>query len=113
MSYAVVLSDAAADDLLALPADVALRVEQELRRLAQDPVGLGRRAHFPYPRGQMYQFDVVSVAGPTYRITILFKFHPDEQRLLIAGIGRQEFDLVAATRALQLKHRHLRRHADA
>jgi hypothetical protein len=90
MSYVALLLDPAIEDLRRIPALVHPFIEAEIRRLCEDPVRIGRRANFPYPRGQMHQFRCVA-EGNEHLITILFRYGADqsENRIGIFGIGFQ------------------------
>lgn len=89
MSFDPIISPSAAEDLVALPIQVQNVVEQEINRLAADPVRLSRRAVSPpYPAGQMYQFEH-DFEDVRYLITVLFRYGQDERTVEIFAIGRQ------------------------
>ena len=87
MSYAVALTPVAERDLEALPPMLASHVLDQLDRLAADPVRLSRRASFPHPLYQKYQFDWPTDAPPEAEVTILFRYSQDDTTLEIVGIG--------------------------
>ena len=88
MPYDVELSDEAADTLQRLPATVATCVETQLKKLAEDPLGLGRRAAFPFrPVGQIYQF----WCPDQYFVTIFFHYLPGEQAIKVFAIGYTQY----------------------
>lgn len=92
MPYEVRLQPAAIEDLNALPLPVQNAVEQHLQRLASNPVLLSRRAAYPYPPGQFYQFDV-DLEQTRYEITILFRYDADEQTIRVFAVGRMKRSL--------------------
>jgi hypothetical protein len=51
-------------------------------RLATDPVNLSRKPSFPHRPFQKYQFWAADLF-----VTVLFSYGPDEQSLIIEGIG--------------------------
>lgn len=90
MSYAVVLTQPAAEDLARINPLCLEQVQAALSRLADNPIDIGRRAHFPYPRGQMHQFRCVA-GGEEHPITILFRYADvrSENVIGVVGIGFQ------------------------
>lgn len=89
MSYGVEFTPAADEALSTLPGMVAHAVLTELERLAEDPVGLGRRSHFPYlPGRQLYQF-WVEVDGRWWA-TVFFRFSLDEKRIIILDVAAMQ-----------------------
>ena len=90
MSYGAEFTRRASDDLAKLPPVTASAVVDGIELLAQDPVALGRPSHFPYlPGRQMYQFWVETAEG-RYWVTVLFRFHPDERRIIVLDIAAQD-----------------------
>jgi hypothetical protein len=94
MSYAVVLTQAAAEDLARINPLCLEPIQAELSRLAGNPIDIGRRAHFPYPRGQMHQFRCIA-GGEEHLVTILFRF-ADVRSENVIGIGNRLSDNRAA-----------------
>lgn len=88
MAYAVELSDDASATLDTFPVDIAICVNKQLERLADDPVNLGRPAHFPYrPVGQIYQFWCEEDEDYQYYITVFFHYLPGEDTIKVFAIG--------------------------
>lgn len=85
MSYAVVFGPRAEDDFHNI-GDPVLQsfVLDELDKLAADPVGLSRRAGFPHPLGQKYQF---WSPDRTTHITLLFQYGQRENEIHLLDIG--------------------------
>jgi hypothetical protein len=90
MSYKVVLTDVAIEDLKRIPPLVHEFIRAELSRLGEDPINVGRRSHFPYPQGLMHQFTCVA-DGDEHVVTILFKYAdvPSENVIGVLGIAFQ------------------------
>ena len=89
MSYEPVITPRAAEDLAALPLPVQNFLEQQINRLAEAPSQLSRPAVFPYPPGQMSEFEH-ELEGVHYHLTVHFRFGQDERTLIIYAIGRVE-----------------------
>jgi hypothetical protein len=86
MSYGIELARTADDALAALPGMVAHSVLSELEVLSTNPVGLGKRSHFPFlPGRQMYQFWVET--DGRWWITLFFRFSVDEKNIIILDIA--------------------------
>ncbi|MDB5354284.1 MAG: hypothetical protein JWN24_737 [Phycisphaerales bacterium] len=85
MSYGVVMSTKASEDLARLPYALAEFVIQQIMHLSDDPVNRSRRATFPLPRGQICtctrEFKDVE-----YHFTIRFDYGLDEKHIRIASI---------------------------
>lgn len=91
MRYDVELSDAAAGVLESVPDEAAQRVHDELNRLAEAPLALGRRAHFPYrPVGQIYDF-WCDEPGSRRFVTVFFHFKPGEEAIRVYAITVREY----------------------
>jgi hypothetical protein len=89
MSYAIDITPEAAGDLAPLPVQVSIEVERRLNELAQDPVGLSRPSHFPYPvNAQAFKFDY-EFDDVQYAFHVLFKYGQNEQTLHILMIAVQ------------------------
>jgi hypothetical protein len=91
MTYDLLFSDQAEAVLVRLPVHVLNVVEQELDKLAENPVALGRPVVSPPypPGGQMYYFKHKEVDGIVHHFTILFHYGLDEKTLQITGISYQ------------------------
>jgi hypothetical protein len=89
VNYEVTLAPQAEEDLAGLPPPLQQYVEQQLLRLAADPLGLGRRSVSPPypPRCQLFQPSPVLYNGRSHEFTILFRCTVDETALQIIGIG--------------------------
>ncbi len=88
MSFAVVLSPEAEEDLGKLPPLVASYVLDELDRLAANPGGLRRPSHFPYlPGAQAFHCEPYEHEGVRYFPYVQFKYGQDEQSLYILFIA--------------------------
>jgi hypothetical protein len=86
MSYEVVISDDAFEVLAKLPIPVANALEQQINRVAQDPIRLSRPSCFPWPAGQSFDFEF-DFESKRYYLTPIFKFGQDERQIHIIGIG--------------------------
>ena len=81
MGYTVIVGPEAEAALRRLPPAVADCVRQELRRLGDDPNGLGRPAVPPLKfDGQVFPFRC-DVGGTRYYFYALFRYGADEQAL--------------------------------
>ena len=79
MSYSVAYSPEAESDLAKLPPLVASFLLDEIDRLATDPVGLSRPAHFPYPPiGQAFHCGPFEHEGVRYTFYVCFRYHREE-----------------------------------
>ena len=88
VGYDIILSPGALDELVRLPLSVQNYVEQQLERLAADPMALGRRSAFPYPSNcQLFIPEPIILDQWRHDLTILFRFGQDENTLQIIGIG--------------------------
>jgi hypothetical protein len=87
MSYAVELTPSAERDLAALPPLLHSHALDQLDRLASDPVRFSRRASFPHPPHQKYQFTWPPDAPREAEVTVLFRYSQDETTIEIVGIG--------------------------
>jgi hypothetical protein len=83
-------TDAALQDLAAVPLELQGAVESHLLRLAAAPVSLSRKAVFPYAGpGQIFPFTVTSTAGRLHHFTVFFLYDQDEQLLHVARVVYQ------------------------
>ena len=88
MPYEIELSDEASETLQRLPIDIVVCISNHLERLAADPLGLSRRAAFPYrPVGQIYQF----WCDDGFFITVFFHYLPGEQAIQVFAIGFTQY----------------------
>lgn len=86
MGYGVEFTGKADEALGELPGMVAHAVLDQLEVLALDPIGLGRRSHFPYPPGrQIYQFWVHS--DGRWWVTVFYRSSQDEQRIVVLDVA--------------------------
>lgn len=94
MSYEIILSDTAREDLRALPDAVRGRVVQHLEAgLANYPTELSRPSRFPYwQKCQLFQVDVDDDTE-RWEITVLFQYAADEQHIQVLAIGRFNYPL--------------------
>jgi hypothetical protein len=92
MSYELIFSDEAEEDLGRLAPHLLNVAEQHLDRLAEHPATLSRPSVSPpYPPGfQMYSFRHEEPDGSSHVFTILFRYGSDETTLQIAAIGHYE-----------------------
>ncbi len=91
MGYGIEFARTADEALGALPGMVAYTILQEIETLSADPVGLGKRSHFPFlPGRQMYQFGVET--GGEWWITVFFRFSVDEKRIIILDIAAMRIE---------------------
>lgn len=94
VNYRLDLRPAARADLARLPRSLRLVAGNALLDLAENPVGKGRPAVFPYPSGSLVSH-VIHDEGHDFEtwhgFTILFRFGQDEQTLVILGIGHVEY----------------------
>lgn len=87
MRYDVELDDDAARILETFPIDAALIVHGELERLAEAPLALGRKAHFPYrPVGMIYEFWCEPPGEVVYFVTVFYHFLPGESVIRVYAI---------------------------
>jgi hypothetical protein len=87
LSWNLDYTDAALQDLGAIPLELQGAVESHLLRLAAAPVSLSRKAVFPYPdSGQIFPFTVTSTDGRLHHFTVFFLHAQDEQLLHIARV---------------------------
>ncbi|MGL4550200.1 MAG: type II toxin-antitoxin system RelE family toxin [Gemmataceae bacterium] len=91
MPYELMLTPTAERDLERLPEVLLDWVEEHLDRLAANPAAVSRPSVSPPypPRRMMYQFNRPTPNG-IYLVTVLFRYHQDEQRLIILDIGHGE-----------------------
>lgn len=88
MPYTVILSPQAEADFLSFPPGLQSFIEQNINRLAENPVQLSRRGAFPYPENaQLFHFDHPNLDGKAHFFTILFRYSQDETTIEIIGIG--------------------------
>ena len=93
MSYAVEWGPEAEADYAKLPPLIQSHLLDEIDRLAQDPVGLSVKSHFPYrPDRQMFRVAKEDEDGRTYYLYVLFKYTPDEQAIYLSEIAWQVAD---------------------
>ena len=86
MGYGIEFARMADEALGVLPGMVAHAILQEIETLSTDPVGLGKRSHFPFlPGRQMYQFEVET--DGQWWVTVFFRFSIDEKRIIILDIA--------------------------
>jgi mRNA-degrading endonuclease RelE of RelBE toxin-antitoxin system len=86
VSYGIIVSREAVEDLRGLTPPAQDLVNDELEKLAADPLSRGTRSHFPYRVGQMYQF-AGRFDDRTHHFTVLFKFTVDERNLYVYAIA--------------------------
>ena len=92
MRYGIELSDHAAEFLRTLPVDVVVCVSIQLERLAEAPLELGRRAHFPYrPAGQIFEF-WCEESDQKYFVTAFFHFSAGANVIRVYAITAREFE---------------------
>jgi hypothetical protein len=90
MSYAVVWGPEAEDDCAKLPPLVQSHLLDRIDRLAQDPVGLSVKSHFPYrPDRQMFRVEKQHEDGRTYHVYVLFKYVPGADSIYLTEIPFQ------------------------
>ena len=90
MSYAVVWGPEAEEDYFKLPPLVQSHLLDELDRLAEDPVRLSTRSHFPYRIDrQLFRPASRREGDCTYHIVVLFKYLPNEQAIYLTDIAFQ------------------------
>jgi hypothetical protein len=91
MSYDIVLSPQAIEDLARWSLPLQNYVEQQLLRLADNPAALSRSSAFPYPSHcQLFHPGAIELDGVRHEFTVLFRYSQDETSLEIAGIGHIE-----------------------
>lgn len=87
MSYRISLGEDAALTFAKLPRLLQQHLSAELRRLALDPAGLSRPAHFPHPRdGQLFHLEPIFHEGFEHFFTAMFKYH-QETTLVVEWIS--------------------------
>jgi hypothetical protein len=86
LSWNLDYTEAALQDLAAVPLELQGAVESHLLRLAAAPVDLSRKAVFPYAPGQIFSFAVTSTDGWQHRFTVFFRFDQNKQFLHIARV---------------------------
>lgn len=86
MSYAVVFTRPAIEDLARIPTPVIDVLRSELDKLAANPVSVSRPAHFPYPQCQMHQFFCIA-DGDRHVVTILFRYADSRSENVIGLLG--------------------------
>lgn len=90
MGFRARLDEEAAKTLMNLPAPVRHHVAMEIRRLAENPAGLSRRADFPHPRdGQLFETKC-SVGQTEHFATIMFKYSADEIHIDVVWIVHRQ-----------------------
>ena len=85
MNCALEYAATAAAELKSLPPELALRIHERLLRLAEDPVGKGRRVRAPV-RGMLFGF-AMEHEGQPWAVSVLFRYSADETRLVITAVG--------------------------
>ena len=85
MSYGVVMSPGALEDLDKFPLPLQQWVEAEIRRLAAAPVQISVPSRFPYLPGQCLRIET-RFDEHTWSATILFRYTQDESYIEILGI---------------------------
>lgn len=90
MTYRVVLSTPAQEDLQKLPAALLAIAIAELRRLGNNPATLSRRSVTPpYPAGyQMFEF-VRVLDRHKHTFVVLFRYRTNETELFVHAIGHR------------------------
>jgi hypothetical protein len=87
LSWNLDYTDAALQDLAAVPLELQGAVESHLLRLAAAPVSMSRKAPFPYAdSGQIFPFTVTTTDGRLYHFTVFFLYDQAEQFLHIARV---------------------------
>lgn len=86
MSYALVITPAAEDQLIALPAELASFVRLQLARLSENPTVLSKPTSILQTRGQLFEvkFDR---GGVVVWIRVVFRFGQDEQSLFVEHVA--------------------------
>lgn len=87
MSYALVITPAAAGQLDALPAELAEFTRGQLARLSENPTALSKPASILQPRGQL--FEVKYDRGVVVWVSVIFRFGQDEQTLFIEHVAAE------------------------
>jgi len=91
MPYAVELSDEADAVFQALPVDLAICVNEELHRLAEAPLAIGGKAHFPYlPKGYLHSF-WCACAGSEWYVVAFFEVDVRANRLFVNDFSLREY----------------------
>lgn len=92
MSYRIILSPKAEDQLAALESPLQNAVEAQLRRLAENPTGLSRRSVTPPwpPDCQLYEFGH-ELDRRRHHFAVLFRYGVDEETLFVLGIGHVRY----------------------
>ena len=88
MSYALVITPAAADQLRALPAELAEFIRLQLARLSENPTASSKPASILQPRGQLFELKY-DRGGVVVWISIIFRFGQDEQSLFVEHIATE------------------------
>lgn len=89
MRYAVVWEPEADGDLDTFPPLVQSHILNEIDRLAQDPVGLGRPSHFPYrPGGMLFHCEPFEFGGVIYFAMLAFVYGTDEETIILRYIAK-------------------------
>lgn len=90
MTWRVVLSTPAQEDLRNLPPELLPIAIDELRRLGANPVTLSRRSVTPpYPPGyQMFEFLRV-LDGRRHTVVVLFRYRTNETELFVHAVGHR------------------------
>jgi hypothetical protein len=91
MSYEIILSPQAEEDMTRWPGVLQDYIEEQLLQLATDPVGLSRPSAFPYPPScQLFLPDPIEHDGADHEFVVLFRYSQDETALEVVGIGHIE-----------------------
>jgi hypothetical protein len=92
MSYELIFSNEAEEDLGRLPPHLLNIVEEHLDRLAEHPAAVSRPSVSPpYPPGfMMYSFRHDEADGTEHRFTVLFRYMADEAHLWVGAVGHIE-----------------------
>lgn len=92
MSYHLLYTEKAVEQLLRLPDGFVDAAERNLLRLAAAPASLSvpiASPPFP-PRGQLYHFETRDSAGKRWFFTVIFRYSQDETALHILSVTWRE-----------------------
>lgn len=92
MSFRLLYTDKAADQLGRLPSDLLDGAEAGLLRLSTSPTSVSVPiASPPYPpRGQLYHFDTADAVGLRWFFTVIFRYSQDETALQVLSVTWRE-----------------------
>jgi hypothetical protein len=86
MSYQLVVEPFAEAQLSALPAQLANMIQQQLQRLAANPVVVSKRTALLQPNGQLFEFHEAA-GGISVWVSVIFRYGQDEQTLHVEHIA--------------------------